>query len=159
MGPAVVDTNVAAVANARDSHDPACVVACVDFLQALRASGTIVLDDEWHILREYESNLSSSGQPGFGDAFLKWVHNHQANAIRCMHVHITPDARRGFVEFPDDPRLKGFDRDDRKFIAVACAHPDRPPVAQALDSELPKRCMSLKVHTTRLSRVISTSCG
>ena len=26
-------------------------------------------------------------------------------------------------------------RDDRKFIAVACAHPEKPPILQAVDSQ------------------------
>ena len=40
-----------------------------------------------------------------------------------------------FDEFPDDPALKRFDEDDRKFIAVARAHPDKPPILQAVDSK------------------------
>ena len=31
--------------------------------------------------------------------------------------------------------LEGFDPDDRKFIAVACAHPEKPPILQAVDSQ------------------------
>jgi hypothetical protein len=135
MGLAVVDTNVAAVANAKDNHDPSCVTACVDYLLDLRANGTIVLDDAWLILGEYESNLRSSGQPGVGDAFFKWVLTNQANSDRCILTHITPNAERSFEEFPSDPALSDFDPSDRKFIAVARARPDNPPVAQALDSK------------------------
>ena len=40
-----------------------------------------------------------------------------------------------FKEFPSDTRLNNFDPDDRMFIAVANAHPDHPPILQALDSE------------------------
>ena len=40
-----------------------------------------------------------------------------------------------FEEFPDDPALDEFDPDDRKFIAVALAHPEKPPILQAVDSQ------------------------
>jgi hypothetical protein len=40
-----------------------------------------------------------------------------------------------FLEFPVDRALKNFDRSDRKFVAVALAHPERPPILQAVDSK------------------------
>ena len=50
---------------------------------------------------------------------------------------ITPVNRseNEFQEFPDDPVLNDFDPDDRKFIAVAVAHPETPPILQAVDSQ------------------------
>jgi hypothetical protein len=39
------------------------------------------------------------------------------------------------VSFPDDPDLAQFDPSDRKFVAVAAAHPERPPILQAADSK------------------------
>jgi hypothetical protein len=101
------------------------------------ACGRIALDTSRLILREYMRNLSSSGQPGVGDAFLKWVHRNQNNPQRCEQVRITPsgDDPPSFDEFPDHPELATFDRDDRKFVAVAAAHPDRPPILEAADSK------------------------
>ena len=131
----VVDTNVPAFANGLGSAFAGCVAACVARLGKITRNGQIVLDDSWLILREYQANLRSSGQPGVGDAFLKWVLTNQANTNRCVQVGITPSHDRTFEEFPDDPRLSGFDRDDRKFVAVALAHEDSPPILQALDSE------------------------
>ena len=131
----VIDTNVPAVANATDSEFPACVAACVRHLTSFLACGRLVLDDGWRILREYMGNLHSSGQPGVGDAFLKWALTNQFNPQRCCLVRITPrdGCPTDFAEFPTDPRLRSFDPSDRKFIAVAVAHPERPPVHQALD--------------------------
>ena len=47
------------------------------------------------------------------------------NPERCDLVEITlvDGLKINFEEFPDDPALADFDDDDRKFIAVACAHP------------------------------------
>jgi hypothetical protein len=40
-----------------------------------------------------------------------------------------------YEEFPAVEGLEDFDPADRKFVAVACAHPERPPVLQGLDSK------------------------
>lgn len=52
-------------------------------------------------------------------------------------VSITPvnGSDNEFEEFPDDPALNDFDPADRKFIAVACAHLEKPPILQAVDSK------------------------
>ncbi len=59
------------------------------------------------------------------------------NPERCDLVEITPvdGLEINFEEFPDDPALTDFDDDDRKFIAVAYAHPDNPPILQAVDGK------------------------
>ena len=56
---------------------------------------------------------------------------------RCDLVTITPidGSENEFEEFPDDPALNDFDPDDRKFIAVAIAHLEKPPILQAVDSQ------------------------
>lgn len=80
--------------------------------------------------------MRSDGQPGEGDAFLKWVLTNQANPQRCEHVHINPTENgNNFAEFPEDPDLKAFDPSDRKFVAVALSHPDSPPILNAVDSD------------------------
>ncbi len=133
-----VDTNVAVVANGNSAQaSPECVRTCTVRLHELTESGRLVIDDKWLILKEYMANLRSSGQPGNGDAFLKWVLTNYRNPERCEVVSITP--RRveltDFEEFPRTPGLAGFHSDDRKFIAVAVAHPAHPPILQAVDSE------------------------
>lgn len=133
-----MDTNVLLVANQKASQaSPRCVAACARRLRDLRDVGVIVLDDGLHILREYRRNLSSSGQPGVGDSFFKWVLTNQANATRCEQVAITPvgGSQTEFAEFPSDLRLQLFDPSDRKFVAVARAHPLHPPILNAVDSD------------------------
>jgi len=130
--PIVVDTNVAVVANGNDEF-PSCSMACANRIRELTRDGTLVIDDRWLIIGEYRKNLRSSGQPGVGDAFLKWVLTNQANLRRCRRVPLTPQ-NDSFAEFPADPRLAGFDPRDRKFVAVALASPDHPAILQALDS-------------------------
>ena len=78
----VVDVNVAKVANQESPQaDIECVAACVAQLAAITSGGLIVLDDEMLILNEYRRNLRPAGQPGVGDAFMKWLWENQAVVI------------------------------------------------------------------------------
>ncbi len=133
----VVDTNVAIVANGRhEAASDQCVDACIDAL--LAAQGDVVLvDDGYRIFDEYQRHLSHAGQPGVGDAFFKWLWSNQANPVCCRQVGITPADLDGrvFLEFPDDPELEGFDRNDRKFVVVALASGDDPAILNASDSD------------------------
>ena len=134
----VVDTNVPLAANGKADASSECVLACVDALMEIMTDKqSVAIDDGWRILNEYKRKLSSSGQPGIGDQFLKWVLTNQANPSRCIQVSITPHSndKDHFEEFPNDPDLAPFDRADRKFVAVACAHSEHPPIHQALDTK------------------------
>lgn len=136
----VVDTNVPVVANDRSSQaSPECVIACVQKIQAIQTQHILVLDSDYEIFGEYKVNLSPAGQPGVGDAFFKWLLTNQANPKHCEYVKITPiedNSGLTFTEFPNqDNALVGFDLSDRKFAAVALAHPDRPPVVNAVDTD------------------------
>ena len=133
----IVDTNVAVVANGQSPQaSSSCVDTCINRLEGIvRGEEKLVLDNGWIILGEYLRNLRSSGEPGAGDSFLRWILMNKDD--RCDLIHITPVAgsENEFEEFPDDPALAGFDPDDRKFIAVACAHPEKLPILQAVDRQ------------------------
>ena len=138
----VVDTNVPKAANgssASPQASPECITTCAQRLKDLQRHHILVLDDGWHILREYIGQLASSGQPSVGDAFLKWVLTNQTNSRRCEHIHITPSEPgpfpSSFLEFPSAPELADFHWKDRKFVAVAAAHPEHPPILNAVDSD------------------------
>lgn len=132
----VVDTNVPIVANGNSPQaDDSLVEKCIDALLELTRRGGLVLDDGDRILEEYRRNLSLSGQPGTGDAFMKWVHDHQWRAEHCERRTITPLEKdpRGFAEFPGSAALADFDASDRKFVAVANAGNPKRPILEAVD--------------------------
>ena len=135
----IVDTNVAVVANGQEESpqaSPNCVDTCINRLEGIvRGEEKLVLDNGWIILGEYLRNLRSTGEPGAGDSFLRWILMNKDD--RCDLVPITPvdGSENEFEEFPDDLALDGFDPDDRKFIAVALAHSEKPPILQAVDSQ------------------------
>lgn len=131
----VIDTNVLLVAN--DQHQDAsvdCVACCVESIARLSRSGTVVIDDGWRILSEYQHKLDSHRrQPGPGDAFLKWMLQRRANPRYVVEVSVTEAGQDWFVEFPDEDLQRDFDPPDRKFIAVAAADAGNPQVVQAAD--------------------------
>lgn len=129
-----------AVANGRGvapQASPDCVIYCSERLRQITEDGKVLLDAANLILQEYKRVLAPVSQPGPGHAFLKWVYTNLGNPSRCELVSITPDpaSGRGFIEFPTDLALAGFDPDDRKFVAVARAHRLNPPILNAVDTD------------------------
>lgn len=141
MSAFVIDTNVLIVANFNASHaSPGCALSCIDILKEIRENHTVVVDSvqgNSRILDEYQRHNSHRGQPGVGDAFFKWLWDNQIVTAHCERVRITPlpDDPDSYEEFPPDPGLQGFDRADRKFVAVALASESDPVVLNAVDSD------------------------
>jgi hypothetical protein len=107
-------------------------------LAAIKDAGGLLLDDSGRILREYTRNLGHRGQPGAGEVFVKWAHDNQANpdVVTCVPITATTDGGwRKYEEFPDQLALQGFDRADQKFVAVALASGENPPILNAVDSD------------------------
>lgn len=136
-GIVVVDTNVPLTANGAADASPDCIGACIAVIVGITSDRRrIALDEGWLIIGEYQNKLRSAGQRGLGDGFLKWVLTNRANPLRCELVRIRPrDDGRAFEEFPDRGDLVGFDPADRKFVAVANAHPAKPSILQGVDSK------------------------
>jgi hypothetical protein len=132
----VVDTNVLLVANRQHTGvSPEGVIACIERLEQLQKNGCIAIDDKFEILNEYGRKTTPYTGNRVGDVFLRWLHNKSRNPRYVAQVHIEKHADRGYVEFPDDQQLLEFDHADRKFVAVAAAHPKRPPILQGSDSK------------------------
>jgi hypothetical protein len=130
----VIDTNVIVFTNGKSPQASlSCVTSCIEQLRRLVQQGRIILDDSWLILREYQHNLNQAGQPGFGDAFLRWALENRTNPNACeiypLEKDVQGDAR--FAAFPQDARLAGFDPADEKFAALAAV--SNAPVWNAVD--------------------------
>lgn len=131
---AVIDTNVLLVANEQHADvSTECVIECVQRLQAMKQTGVTVIDDGFRILGEYQNKTSLNPPKGVGDVFLKWLLRQAGNPTRVEQISLTELAENEFAEFPDTTLQPAFDAPDRKFAAVAHAHPDKPSVWQAAD--------------------------
>ncbi len=140
MNAVVLDTNVLLVADGQaDQMSAMCKAECAKRLEVVRAGERVVLDRSWLILREYQNKLNASGKPPTpGNLFLEWLLSNQRSNLHVAHVVITPTnaERTKFAEFPPDAALESsFDPADRKFVAVAHAHPEKPPIVESADSK------------------------
>lgn len=131
---AVIDTNVLLVANGQhDEVSPGCVIECVSRLQAMQKAGVTVIDDNFRVLGEYQHKTRLNPPKGVGDVFLKWLLRQAGNPSRVEQIPLTETKEHCFTEFPDPDLEPEFDAPDRKFAAIAHAHPDKPPIWQAAD--------------------------
>ena len=81
---------------------------------------------------------------------MKWLHDNQWQDEVIIRVPVTPDAAKGYTEFPDDPDLKDFDWDDRVFVAVVMAHKEWPDIVQAVDYKWHKWADALETHQVQV---------
>ena len=143
----VMDTNVAVVANGKTGQaDKDCILQCIARLRHIQEECLLLLDDKNRIIDEYRNNLNPSGQPGPGDAFFLWLWRNQANQEYCRKIVVTSHEDRGFEEFPDEPNLRDFDQDDRKFVAVTLASGTGPKVLNASDTDWWHHRQALQQH-------------
>jgi hypothetical protein len=136
----LVDTNVPKTANLATKPDPnsdvpdECVLACIEAVEHVTKQRGLVIDASDEIFDEYRRQLSMKGQPGVGDHFMKWVHDNRWSLDDSNRVTITKNGE-SYDEFPTHEGLADFDISDRKFVAAANAHPQKPPILQATDSK------------------------
>lgn len=147
----IVDVNVGIVANGKAEVCAECELECVETLQTTMVHGRVAVDDGGRIFDEYMNHLRLAGEPGVGDEFVKWLHDHEWLPDRCERVPLTPpDADPlDFEEFPRDVALARFDRSDRKYVAVAvvCAALLGPAtVLNATDSDWKHHEVSLTAN-------------
>ncbi len=136
----VVDTNVPKTANLAVLPDSiplelmGCVLACIEAVEHVVNRGGLVLDSTDEIFDEYRKHLSLRGQPGVGDQFMKWVHDNRWKFPDSDRVKISKK-NNSYHEFPNHEGLTHFDNADRKFVAVANAHAEKPHILRATDSK------------------------
>ena len=131
----VVDTNVGVIANGAADVLPECELACVRALREIMSGKRITLDVGGLIFREYLHYMSLAGKPGVGDVFMRWVHDVRFDQKRCSLVGLNHPEHDDtlFDEYPSVPDLADLDPNDRKFVAVANADPDRPAIVVGRD--------------------------
>ena len=150
----VVDTNVAIVANGRNTNASIeCRAKALEFLRVMIRSGRVVLDADGAMLEEYRRYLSPSGQPGVGDRFYQTILNSGPESV--LRIDLPKDPVSGeYLDFPKDTSLSTFDPDDRVFAAAARQR--GVPVANAVDSGWLKFRAALESNGISVEFVCST---
>ncbi|MDP2338603.1 MAG: hypothetical protein Q8N05_19575 [Bacteroidota bacterium] len=133
----IVDTNVPLVAQGTAKQMSSdCVLNCVNFLEQLfQGQFLLVIDTEYHLIGEYSIQMNKGSQYQYGNRFLKWIFNNQANPLKIKAVKITQLDEFNFEEVPQNLIDIGFDNSDRKFVAVAIANNNQAKIVQAADSK------------------------
>lgn len=134
----IVDTNVplkAACENPEDDIDKKCAFACLKFIKRImKSSDVVVLDSEYDILKEYIKQMKKFNQDNVAKVFFKWVLKN-LSSNRIQKYNITKLGDNEYVEFPRSHELVHFDFSDRKFVALAKAHPSHPPIYNGSDTD------------------------
>ncbi len=135
----IVDTNVPLTANLNEGQCTSkdlerCVDACIMAVEHIVNEGILVIDDNDEILQEYLNNLPKNKKSGVGTAFFIWVITNAWNKSKIERVPIRKTGDE-YTNFPPHIDLEKFDPSDKKFVATANAHPDKPPILQATDSK------------------------
>ena len=129
----VVDSNVAVVANGRNTNASVqCRSAAIDALKDLLRHGRIIVDQAGAMTREYRRHCHPKGQPGVGDQFFREILMNYAGE-KVERIDLLKHEDGSFADFPDDPALVHFDASDRKFAAAA--RKTGVPVMNATDSD------------------------
>ena len=157
-----------------DHATPACITTCKNRLDQIRRGSTkVVLDDSRRFIDEYQRYVrdpksNPRQQNRAGDLFWAWLTRIQWIPEKCTMVYITPRQGNGtkFDEFPDDAELKEvvkdgkkiiFDKDDRKFIAVAIAYTRETqqiaPILQAVDAKWEGFIEALQRHGVEVEQI------
>ncbi|MDA8409411.1 MAG: hypothetical protein M0001_03345 [Treponema sp.] len=132
----IVDTNVVLVSGGQHPDvTSGCVAECVLRLQLIMTDQVVVLDDGFEIVNEYLNKTDPKRQKTAGDVFALWVVRNWKNPKHCALVKLERGSDGEYSSLPQHPGLAGFDAADKKFIAVAAAHPAHPPILQATDSK------------------------
>ena len=153
----IVDTNVPATASSDNPPSIDCRKRCVAELAGF-FNGTyiLVIDNQWHILKEYERNLRRGG---LAEQFLRWVLQNRQNPERCCLIYLASDPVWSFKDFPKDKRLAKFDRADRKWIALSRASARKlnihPPIAQATDLKWKQFAAILRAYGVNIDFICS----
>ncbi len=135
----VIHTNVLISANGIDTHAPLkCQSECIELLEQIKSEKKLILlDSDRDIFDEYQRYCDLSGKPGVGDFFFKWLHDHSADASRVRSIDAKKSDQDDIVYeiLKDIECLAGFDRSDRKFLAVAMTYEGQAVIHNATDSD------------------------
>lgn len=134
----ILDTNVPvkasyAVTEYKDEElelIDACIKFIHDFINC--AESKLVLDLDWEILNEYKRNIKTTAM---GNEFLKWVDAYIGRADFSKDIIKLEKKGNDYLAFPENSELDSFDFADRKFVALAMSHDEKPDIIQAADGK------------------------
>lgn len=136
----IIDTNVELLAGTPVSDIPfdqlECAKRCNDFIKNFisDSNSKLVLDADLKIWKEYRTVFNVIGnQPSLATAFFSWVCQYMSNIDPSDFIKLQEVSENNYKEYPNQAGLEKFDPPDRKFIALANAHNEKPPIVEGAD--------------------------
>lgn len=142
MADFVVDTNVWVMVDKPIGEislkEVECMAACKKWLTdfANRHEDRLVLDNCYKILRKYRNNIR---EDGLARRLLNKLEEQPRDRLIELDIVFNDE---GLAVVPST--LEDFDKDDRKFVAVALAHNPHPPIINATDTDWTKAQEQIK---------------
>ncbi len=108
---------------------------CMKFIKNFtdNPESKLVIDTDYEIIREYRNRVP--GNTNIGKIFWRWFNAYAGRISSEDIVKLEKDSDGNYLMFPMEQRTKDFDYSDRKFIALAKAHPEHPPIIEAADGK------------------------
>ena len=139
MSKIILDTNVPVKASIAPNLCPEYELGmqkkCMEYIGQL-ANGSdkkLVLDADYEILKEYQNNVCKSSN--MGKIFFRWLYNYFSQIQPEDFVKLKRNNCGQYIDFPYDDQTEKFDESDKKFIALANAHAEKPPIIEAADGK------------------------
>lgn len=135
----IMDTNVAvkAATPEQDCKDEELDVRkkCIEFIGEFvkNSESKLVLDLDYEIINEYRNRIPKN--TNLGQIFWRWFDTYIGVISLEDFLKLDKDADGNYMMYPLDDRTKEFDLSDRKFVALARAHPEHPPIVEATDGK------------------------
>jgi hypothetical protein len=135
----ILDTNVPVMASVAPNlcKDEELVMQkkCMEYIRQLTTKGDnkIVLDMKHEIMTEYENNVNKN--TSMGKLFFRWLYNYTPKMDMDDLLELKRDDRGRYKDYPYDEITKNFDESDKKFVALANLHGEKPPIIEAADGK------------------------
>lgn len=134
----IVDANVPAKAstppNLCVSDELIVQRKCIEYIERLiNGNDELVLDLDYEIVNEYRNNVDASSN--IGRLFFRWLYQYIGKMDLSNNLKLEKNEEGEYMGFPLDEDTKGFDPNDRKYIALANLHPQKPPIVEGTDGK------------------------
>lgn len=135
----IMDTNVAvkAATPQQDCKDEELEMRekCIQFIGEFvnNPKSQLVLDMDYEIIGEYRNRIPTN--TNMGKIFWRWFNTYIGKISFENMVKLDRDSEGNYVMFPLEDRTLEFDWSDRKFVALARAHSEHPPIVEATDGK------------------------
>lgn len=139
MSKIILDTNVPVKASVSPAVCPPDELemqkACMEYMGKLiqTRNTRLVLDLDYEILKEYRNNVCKNSPMGM--LFLTWLNNYLGTILSEDFIKLEKNESGQYIDYPYDEDTKDFDESDKKFVALANVHAEKPPIIEAADGK------------------------